>query len=353
MVDQIVFAVMDLAMGLWADRVAFMLRRLGPTILAISTVSCAGFLALPHAAILGAPAVLLLILVWTATSSALRAPLWVLLAKYVATPRMPFLAALSLSGVAVSSALSPYLGVTLRDLDPRIPFAVSAVTLLVSASGVIWVEQYLARGASANVAVTSASPGVGAAVILFFAGSGLLSIGFQAHFFLNSGAQYLRFAKPTDLEHLMPVFWIGYNLLMFPGAALAGRYSALPVMASAAALGVIGMLAAGLAGSLVMLITGQFFAGGAWGGASMAAFTGSMAFGHKGREGLMVGVLSSLFALAALLRIATAVAVADKGAAAADVLPWLPPGLWLIGGLALLAAALASPRTISVTRHVT
>jgi hypothetical protein len=53
MIDQVVFAVMDLSMGLWADRVAGALRRLGPAILAISTVSCVAFLLIPHAATLG------------------------------------------------------------------------------------------------------------------------------------------------------------------------------------------------------------------------------------------------------------------------------------------------------------
>jgi hypothetical protein len=358
MIDQIVFAVMDLAMGLWADRVAGALRRLGPAILAISCVSCVAFLVLPRAAVLprdgllAAPVVVgLLILVWTATSSALRAPLWVLLSKHAATPSMPFLSALCLTGVAVSGAISPYLGVRLHDIDPGIPFAVSALTLLATTSGLIWVERYLARGGrSADVSTAPPRTKAGPGVTAFFVGCGVLSIGFQVHFFLNSSGQYLRFARPSDLEYLMPVFWIGFNLLMFPGAALARRYGGVPVMAGAAVLGVIGMLSTAQAGTLATLIAAQFLAGGAWGAAMMAAFAGSMAFGHTGREGLMVGTLSSLFALAAFFRIATVAMDANKGPTAADVLPWLPLGLWLIGGCALLAAALASRRAVAMPR---
>ena len=358
MADQVTFGVTDLAMGMWADRVAGLLRRLGPPILAISTVSCVAFLVLPRAAELGrdgpfgAPTVLaVLILVWTVTSSALRAPPWVLLSKYAAKPSMPWLSALSLTGLALAGAISPYLGMKLRDIDPRIAFAVSALTLFAATAGLIWVERYLARREVFTNVVRPPEPTrVGPRIVAFFAGCAFLAIGFQVHVFLNSGGQYLRFAKPADLQQLMPVFWIGFNLLMYPGAALAKRYGALPVTAGAAALGVIGMLTAGLAGDLVTLIAAQFLAGGAWGGALMAAFAGSMAFGHKGREGTMVGALSGLLALATLLRMATVAAGANKGTTAAALLPWLPPGLWLIGGFALLAA-LTRRRTASVSQQ--
>lgn len=353
MADQVVFGVTDLAMGMWADRVTSLLRRLGPTILAMSTVSCAAFLVLPRAAILGndglvgTPTVFaLLILTWTVTSSALRAPPWVLLSKYAAKPSMPWLSALSLTGVAIAGAISPYLGVRLRDIDPRVAFAVSSLTLLATTVGLIWVERHLARGNEATKVETVPEPtDIGPAVIAFFAGCAFIAIGFQAHAFLNSSGQYLRFAKPAELPQLMPVFWIGFNLLMFPCAAFAKRHGALPVMAGAAALGVIGMLVAALAGDLATVIGGQFLAGGAWGGVMTAAFSATMAFGHKGREGRMVGALSCLLAAATLLRMAMVAAGANKGAVAAELLPWLPPGLWLIGGFALLMAALTWRRS--------
>jgi hypothetical protein len=350
LVDQVVFAVTDLAMGVWADRVVGALRRLGPLILAIACVSCLAFLLLPHAAGLGREGMFsapfvggLLILLWSATSSALRAPPWVLLGKYAATPSMPWLSALSLTGMAIGGAISPYLGVSLRGLDPRLPFAISALTLLATTAGLIWVERRVAR---AGVAIPPAPVprAIDPSMVAFFVGCAVLAFGVQTHFFMNSVPLYLRFAKPADLDFLMPVFWVGFNMLMFPGAALARRHGPLPVMAGAAALGLAGVAIADLAGSLGVTIVGQFLAGGAWGTAMMAAFAGTMAFGHKGREGLMVGLLSTLFALATFFRIllvATGMAKAEPFHA---LLSWLPLVLWLIGGVALLMAALSGQR---------
>lgn len=77
---------------------------------------------------------LALILIWTATSSALRAPPWALLGKYASAPSVPWMNALMLSGIAIGSALAPYLGVTLKNLDPRLPFAVSSLALFAVAA---------------------------------------------------------------------------------------------------------------------------------------------------------------------------------------------------------------------------
>jgi hypothetical protein len=284
-----------------------------------------------------------LILLWSATSSALRAPPWVLLSKYAATPGMPWLSALTLAGMAIGGAVSPYLGVTLRNVDPRIPFAISALTLLATTAVLIWVERHLARaGTTAAAAATAPAPRAVAdpATTAFFFGCAVLAFGFQTHFFLNSAGQYLRFAKESDLDYLMPVFWIGFNVLMFPGAALAKRYGALPVMAGAAMLGLVGMVVAAQAGGLATMIAGHFLAGGAWGCAMMAAFSGTMGFGHKGREGLMIGILSALFALAAFARMAAVAAGLNKAPDARQMLTWLPPSMWLLGAIALLVAVL-------------
>ena len=71
--DQAVFAVTDVLVGFWMDRARAGIARIGPWILAITVVSGAAFLALPFA---GGSATLLLVavLVWAVTSSALRSP---------------------------------------------------------------------------------------------------------------------------------------------------------------------------------------------------------------------------------------------------------------------------------------
>ena len=110
------------------------------------TISPNPWMMLPFAVQLGtaAPAVALgLLLVWAVTSSALRAPPWVLLSKYAAAPSVPRLNTLLLCGLAAGGAIAPYLGVVLKNVDPRLPFALSSLTLLAATAGIVYVEKRL------------------------------------------------------------------------------------------------------------------------------------------------------------------------------------------------------------------
>ena len=49
-------------------------------------------------------------------------------AKYAARPALPRLTALTLMGLAAGGAVAPYLGVTLKNVDPRLPFALASLT---------------------------------------------------------------------------------------------------------------------------------------------------------------------------------------------------------------------------------
>src|SRR5581483_300814 len=151
--DDIVFTVTDFAMGVAADRVIRLVGRVGPAIVAATAVSCLCFLAIPNLARFGEGAAGLVTIpfiaslgIWAVTSSALRAPPWVMISRYAATPRLPWLCALSLFGTALGGAVSPYLGITLRDLDPRLPFLLSSATLFATTAGLLWVERSLAPG---------------------------------------------------------------------------------------------------------------------------------------------------------------------------------------------------------------
>ena len=147
--DQLVFMVMDVVMGVAADRAARTLGRIGPLIAGLTAVSCLAFLLIPHVVgTLPVAAMVALIVIWTATSSALRAPPWVLLGRYAAAPAVPWMNALMLTGLAVGGAIAPYLGLTLKSVDPRLPFAVSSIALLATTAGLVWVERALgSRGA--------------------------------------------------------------------------------------------------------------------------------------------------------------------------------------------------------------
>ncbi|HKU71471.1 MAG TPA: MFS transporter [Burkholderiales bacterium] len=354
--DQLTFMVMDVVMGLAADRAARTLGRIGPLIVGLTALSCIAFLLIPHVAMPGAAAswvMLALVLVWTVTSSALRAPPWVLIGRHAATPSVPWLNALMLSGLAVGGAVAPYLGIVLKNLDPRVPFAISSITLLAVTAGLVWVERALGSHTSESppraVAPASASGGALPGSWLFAAGCLLLALGFQVHFSLNSAGQYLRLADAGQLPYLMPVFWIGFNVAMFPGAALAKRHGTLHVIAAAALVGAAAVLVSTLAGSLELLLAAQLVTGGAWGCMLMACFSAALEFGHTGREGFALGILFAAIAAATLARIVAAVAELVRLPGLGDALGWAPFVFWVAA--ALIFAALAAKAAAKAARR--
>jgi len=334
--DQLVFMATDIYVGVAADRAQRTLGRVGPLVIGMTLVSCLAFLLLPFAVQLGAaaPAVALaLLLVWAVTSSALRAPPWVLLSKYAAAPSVPRLNTLLLCGLAAGGAIAPYLGVVLKNVDPRLPFVLSSLTLLAATAGIVYVEKRLKLSPLAPSEKAPEPPELVGRTWPFLVGVLLLAVGFQIHFSLNTARQFLQFAKPADLEWLMPLFWVGFGILMMPGSALCKRFGTLKVMAVSALIGAAGAYAAANAGSLDTLIAAQLVTGGAWGSMLMCGFTAAMAAGRTGREGLALGLLFAALALATLSRIATVLAGIPKQSAYAPLLGAAPVACWLGGAL--------------------
>ena len=177
---------------------------------------------------------------------------------------------------------------------------------------------------------------VGAGVVLFFAAVTLLGLGFQAHFALNSAPLYLRFAKPAELDYLMPVFWIGFNLLIFPACRANERFGGTVVMAAGAVLGALASALAAIAPSLESLLALQFLVGGAWAAVLMSAMAAAIAIGHVGREGAATGGLFALLAIATFTRMGLVAAQLNKDPAVSALLVWLPGFAWLAAGLLLL-----------------
>src|SRR5947208_5207952 len=221
MLDQAIFTITDTAMGIAADKVARFAGRLSVFVGALTAISCAAFVALPFVAGTGPGAqvwFIVLILIWVVTSSALRAPPLTLLGRHRARPAIPFLSALAMLGYGLAGAVSPYLGVVLRNEDPRLPFVISGVVLLLTTFALARVERDIAAGPAARPA-EPAKP-LGAVPIFFIASMRIPSLAYQLHFAINSTPFYLRFAKPADLQWLVPVFWIGFNVAMFPASVV-------------------------------------------------------------------------------------------------------------------------------------
>jgi MFS family permease len=166
----------------------------------------------------------------------------------------------------------------------------------------------------------------------------LLALGIQLHYALNSAPRYRQFAPEDQLAYLMPVFWIGFNLFMFPMARLVKRIGAADALALAAASGAIATLFAAVAPDMKLLVAAQFVAGGCWGAASVAAYTAAIALGRVGREGRFLGTLFAVLAVAVALRIGAAATGIAQQPAFSGLLPWLPEAAWLLAALLLLGA---------------
>ncbi len=346
LLDQLLFLVSDLLAGILADRATRAARRLAPLIAGITAVSCGAFLLLPLVSPLGASQqslFLALLLVWAATSSALRAPLFALVGKLVPKPAVPWQASLLLLGFGIAAAGAPYLNGLLLGLDPKVPFAIASLALLLASLGIGRVERRLAESprATPEPAPPPAPPlapppaplrlGLG-----FLLGMLLMAEGFQLHTALSSPRLYGQFLEPAAVAVWLPAFWIGFNLLVLPVGVLNKRFGGLRVAAAGALLGSVALLAASQAPSLSALTLAQLLAGGAWASVLLSASTTAIELGGGGgREGTLLGALFSTLALATAGRILLTASGSANDPAIAPLLASLPTVGWLLGGLVL------------------
>lgn len=348
LLDQAIFTVTDLAIGVASDRVSKVLGRLGRWVAWTTAVSCAAFLALPFVVGNGPAAMPLflgLTLIWVVTSSALRAPPLMMMGKYAAKPAIPWLASLAMLGFGVAGAVAPYLTVTLRDVDPRIPFVLASVALVLATFGLTHVERLMAGQATpkAETPPKAISP----PVLVFALAMAILALGYQFHFSMQSAALFQRFSTPgapVNLEYLMPVFWIGFNLALVPAGFLTKRYGGLAVMGGAGLLGAVSILAARHAVNLEMMIGAQLIAGAAWGCVMMSAVTAALAIGSTGAEGRTMGLMFSVLALATFARVGALAIGLPADPAWTAILQWLPSVAWAAAGAMVLYLAVTQWR---------
>ncbi|QOZ35558.1 MFS transporter [Bradyrhizobium sp. CCBAU 53421] len=341
MMDQAIFTMSDTAMGMAADRVSILVGRLGVFVGILAAISCVAFVALPYVAGNGPGAkvwLIVLIVIWAVTSSALRAPPLTLLGKYRAQPSVPFLAALAMLGYGIAGAVSPYLAVVLRDHDARLPFVLSGAVLLLTALAFSGIERRVADEVQPERLAPPAKR-LGAVPMFLIGSMVLLSLGYQLHFNINSAPFYLRFAKSNELQWLMPVFWIGFNIAMFPASIVVKHRGGLIVMGAAGLLGAFAIIAAEIAGSLNVLIVAQFMAGAAWGCMLMSAVSAALAIGETGAEGKVTGLVFSALALATFARMAAVAGGLQKLPDYAPLVHWAPVACWSVAGAGLLVIA--------------
>jgi MFS family permease len=192
-----------------------------------------------------------------------------------------------------------------------------------------------------NDPLQSANRKINALIVVFAAVSIVLAIGFQLHFFFNSAPVFKKFA--VDLSALMPVFWIGFSIGMFPASLITKRFGGLPVMCVAAIVGAAAIFVMEFAGTLEIAVAAQFVAGAMWGCILMSAFAAALAIGYTGAEGKTTGMLFSTLAIATFARMAVTATGTLNNPTLAPLVHWAPAVCWTVAGVVLLAL-LARPR---------
>jgi Major Facilitator Superfamily len=337
MLDQAIFTVTDFSMGVAADNISRVVGRLGHWVAVVTLVSGAAFVCLPlvGGARFGAATLLALTVIWAVTSSALRAPPLMLLGKYAARPAIPYLASLAMLGLGVASAVSPYLSMILTNQDPRLPFAIASIVLVLVTFALAKVERTLAKQAStANEPQKTIDRAVPAPVLIFGAAMVIFALGYQLHLFFNTAPLFKKFT--SDISTLMPVFWGGFSIGLFPASRITKRWGGLPVMGGAGLVGAIAIAVAEISGSLGLVVTAQLIAGAAWGAILVSALAAAAALGATGHEGKTTGLLFSALALATFARMATSATGALSDPVLVPLLHWVPVLCWAVAGAMLV-----------------
>ena len=350
-IDQLLFAAADVATGVWLDRSEHFMRTAGNWMTALVLAACAVFVLLPLLA-QSMPSWLFVsaLFVWVICSSVLRVPPLVLLAKY-ATPQQPATlrspVAAYLFGLGVAGAVAPYLTVLLRNRDPLLPFVLASVVLALTT---LALRRQLIKPVSASPSAAQPTPSNGLSIALpLLIAVGLFAFGMQIHAAVNSAKLFTRIAPGVPLEWLMPLFWAGFSVAMFPASHWLARGAARTGPADLAGantlwlaglIGGVALVACAISPSLPLLVALQIVAGAAWGVVFLAAISAAAALGRAGSEGGWIGVVLALIAMATVGRIVLVLAIspANSGAvgnAFSTQLPWAAGVAWLVAAAVL------------------
>ena len=330
--DQALFACFDIAAGFAADRAFRLYARMGFVLAAVGALSCAAFLILPWLPGAGVgPALFLGVTVlWVVSSAALRAPLFGLLARHAAKPAVPRLAGLAMAGMGVAAALSPYMGTLLTGLDPRLPFAVSSLSLLLVVLGLVVAER---RGIPDTTAAPEA-PTPALSAWAFLPALWLAAGAMQIAVFLQAAPRYLRDVGQDALPWLLPIFWVGFSLVAFFDGSFSARWGAARVFALGCLMGGFGIWLTGLTG-FEAAISGYALAGLGWAAALKSIFGLAAESGRPERVGSYTGLVFAVLAGAAFMRIGINLTGWPGLPERAPLLTLVSLGGWVLAGLTI------------------
>lgn len=299
MADQLIFAAMDVAFGMVADWMAEGYRKLAHLLAWLTTVSAGAFLAMPMLAGVSSGLLLAVLVIWVISASVVRAPTLVLLAKRAKVAQQGRLVVWYAGGMAVASALSPFLGLALKGADPRLPFAMSALALLAAVFVLLRVSGSMPAQPEGDKQLPI-SFSIYLPLLLLL---GIATFGFQLHAFVNTGPLYLAHAAKESLPWLMPLLWVGFFGALLSVGSLVKRVGALPLAVAGIFLTSIASFAAVAAHTLDQLIFMQLLAGAGWALAFAGLMERASADGKRGAEGLFMGSFFAVTAICSFARI--------------------------------------------------
>jgi hypothetical protein len=345
--DQLIFAACDWAAGVYVDRIAPVWKRTGRAITAVTLLSSAFLLAMPWVAVHGNPvALLFVIFVWAATSSALRAPVFALLGRvrestdaagiHPAIIGRAGTISVALVGVSLAGAIGPYVTLVLKAVDPRLPIAVSAASLALAGLWATRVEETLPHASSEPTAPDAALERRRAwslAAVVLIAGFGT-----QIVTAIVMPPLFARFVG-TDAILWAAWFWAGFAVGLIPGTRSAASDGPVGKALRSAAVALVCAAVVFAAGThsdlLAVAAVGVALAGAAWGFFTTVAFASAVSL-SGGRAtargaGTASGMLFSAIAVGTLLRLA----IVAGGWTRADLVAWLPEVAWVTASVLL------------------
>lgn len=323
--DQLVFVIADITLGYFSDRILGMWNRITPFFVTLNLLSCFSFVFLPHVTPGASHLFIGITIFWVITSSVLRAPLYGLIAKHSSMPGKN--TSMALLGMGIASAIAPYLGQVLKNMDPVFPFMISAVSLAVAGIAFGGFESHLR---STKPPAGEGSSPCAADLFKLMALMVLFGAGMQLHVFVNAVPLYKSVADVSLLPWVLPVFWIGFSFAVNAGVLVMKLLGEKRVFALSAAAGSLCALGCIYPLNLSFLLVLQTIAGISWGLLFLSGIIIAGQMGSTGRESLFVGSWFACLAVGAIIRIGSG--LAGWGFSFTATVP-LAAGFWAAGAL--------------------
>ena len=344
--DQILFVLFDWIAGSQADRIARVRGRVCKWLAVVAALSALLLLLLPWAAATGSALVFLTVsLLWTMSSSVMRAPVLGMLGRLGTPQAKSKVISYALAGLGLAGAFAPFLGGLFKEFSPYWPMAVTAVTMMIASAFAVWIEpRQLAVSAGdvkAEMNATSSShkwplplqPSrelAWIAGLMMVAGSGmqLLTGEIGGSTFKQMGA--------VPLMLWLPIFWASFFIAQPWCKRLIDRtherrasfiYPAMALLVAALAL-----LLGRYSGQLAVFALSQAIAGAAWGLMLASALTYATQVAAPSNAGAASGIVFAMLATGNVFRLTLTAAGVDIMAS----LHWWPALVWIVAAVMML-----------------